>query len=431
MIKNEKEFRTTRTALAGFEDAIANFDVMKVIETGVDPLLAKMQLTSYERQANLLRGQIEAYEALRTGLKPTISVQAITEIGRGLIEARIAKGLTQRELANLTGCQEQQIQRYEKDFYVSANLRRIEQIASAIGIEFSGTIIVTPDLGSSDEDLPGGLSLADFPFAEMNQRGWFGNPMEFRRASPAIKTEALKTFFAQAPRECQSALHRKSSGNTSSPRTAALLVWQARILSKARQRTGLARNFSPPSAEVISNLAKLSREENGIVRVVETLLEYGIIVVFEKHLQKTKLDGAAMGLDEGKYAVIGLTARHDRIDNFWFVLLHEIGHLMRHWSTVMNGGIIDENTGETSSDILENEADEFAENAILPKISWQSSMIRYSKQAESIKDFARRLDLHPALIAGRIRKERGYTEFNDLLGNGEVRSALRGAGLME
>lgn len=431
MIKNEKEFRTTRTALTGFEKAIADFDVIKIIQSGVDPLIAKMQLASYQRQAAELRSQIEAYEKIRAGLKPTIELDAISELGRGLIEARLARGLTQRELANLTGCQEQQVQRYEKDSYASASLKRIEQLAAALGINFKGTLSVTQSDNSSNGQLPHGFSLSDFPFAEMNKRGWFGAPDVLRRAPPAVKASALNSFFALAPVEARQALHRKTSGAVSTQRSAALLAWQARILMKAQQKTGLARHFSPPPAEVVAGLAKLSAKPTGVVDAIELLLSYGIIVVFERHLQKTKLDGAAMCLENGKFAVIGLTTRHDRIDNFWFVLLHEIGHLMMHWPEVVRSGIVDENAGEDSKDVMENEADEFANNAIFPKVSWQSSLVRFSKQSDSIRAFAERHGLHPALIAGRIRRERDYTEFHDLLGHGEIRSALEEAGYLE
>jgi HTH-type transcriptional regulator/antitoxin HigA len=168
----------------------------------------------------------------------------------------------------------------------------------------------------------------------------------------------------------------------------------------------------------------------GISKVVELLLEYGVIVVFERHLPKTKLDGAAMSLD-GIYAVIGMTARHDRIDNFWFVLLHELGHIIRHWPRVVGEGVVDEDAGSDSDELIEKEADEFAENAILPRTTWHGSTVRFAKLPDAVAKFAARYELHPALIAGRIRRERGYIEFNDMLGSGEVREFLQLSGYLE
>jgi len=430
MIRNEKEYRSTRVALAGFEDALMRYDVLKVIEGGVDPMIARSQRSSFERQATELREQLNAYEALRDGKVQELELHNVAELGEKLIEARIAKGLTQRELANLSGLQEQQIQRYEKEQYGSANLRRLTQIAEAIGIDICGTISTRVESSSDEFNLPGGLSLADVPFTLMNSRNWFSERVDVRRTPPARKLQILQDFFVQAPREIAPALHRKTSGTMSAVRHAALVAWQVRVMIKARQLAGLARKFTTPPADVVSNIAKLSSDPNGIKKAVELLLEYGIIVVFERHLPKTKLDGAAMSLD-GKYAVIGITVRHDRVDNFWFVLLHELGHIIRHWPRVLGGGIVDENAGEETEELIEREADEFAENAILPRTVWQSSTVRFAKLPTAICQFANRHNLHPALVAGRIRRERGYTEFHDLLGAGEVSEFLVSHGLLE
>ena len=428
MITNEKEYRSTKLALTGFEDALMKYDVLKAIESGIDPMIVRAQRASYERQAAELREQLSAYEALRDGKVRELELRGVSELGKGLMEARVAKGLTQRELANLAGLQEQQIQRYEKEQYGSANLKRIAHIASTIGIGFEAKLTITGDDPAVD-DMPGGLNLADFPFAEMNSRGWFGVQVD-RRAPSTERARVLRDFFVQAPREIAPALHRKTVGSLSTPRRAALLAWQARVLTKARQRVGLARRFTTPSAEVISQIAKLSSDPAGIQKAIDLLLEYGVIVVFERHLPKTKLDGAAMSLD-GVHAVIGMTARHDRIDNFWFVLLHELGHIIRHWPRVVGEGIVDEDAGGDSEELIEKEADEFAENAILPRTTWQGSTVRFAKLPEAITKFAARHGLHPALIAGRIRRERDYTEFHVMLGNGEVREFLRSSGHME
>ncbi|WP_432787382.1 helix-turn-helix domain-containing protein [Novosphingobium rhizosphaerae] len=205
MISNEKEYRSTKLALAGFEDALMKYDVLKAIECGIDPMIARAQRGSYERQAAELREQLSAYEALRDGKVHEFEVHGIPDLGKGLVEARVAKGLTQRELANLAGLQEQQIQKYEKERYGSANLKRLAHIAATIGIGFDAKLTITGDDPSIDE-MPGGLNLADFPFAEMNSRGWFGQQVD-RRAPSVERARVLRDFFVQAPREIAPALH--------------------------------------------------------------------------------------------------------------------------------------------------------------------------------------------------------------------------------
>ncbi|WP_121118403.1 XRE family transcriptional regulator [Croceibacterium ferulae] len=430
MIKNEREYRSTRKSLAGYETSLSKFDLLKLIASGVDPVIAHAQKASYERQAKDLREQLVAYERRRQSGDEPIEIEGLPELGRALVEARIAAGLTQRELANVAGVQEQQIQKYEKELYESASLRRVAEMGRAIGVRFTATVSVERQKEAVEQGLPEDLTLADFPFAMMNSRGWFDTRIDLRRTSPAERSRVLADFFHRAPSEISVALHRKTNGEISTARRAALLAWQARVLSHARRKIGLARQFSPPSAEDTAQIAKLSAVPNGIESAFQLLLQHGIIVVVEPHLPKTKLDGAAMSLD-GRYGVIGITARHDRVDNFWFVLLHELGHLVRHWPRVLYGAILDENAGESNDEVLESEADEFAENAIIPRTTWQSSLIRFTKSADAVRDFAGRNHIHPALVAGRIRRERSYKEFSDMLGNGEVSIALRALGILE
>ena len=81
--------------------------------------------------------------------------------------------------------------------------------------------------------------------------------------------------------------------------------------------------------ELLRNVAQFSRFEDGPRRAVDLLGALGIAVEMVPHLPKTHLDGAALRMADGP-PVIGLTLRYDRIDNFWFCLLHELAHVGRH-----------------------------------------------------------------------------------------------------
>jgi HTH-type transcriptional regulator/antitoxin HigA len=63
-------------------------------------------------------------------------------------------------------------------------------------------------------------------------------------------------------------------------------------------------------------------------RVRDTLAKLGVILITLEHLPGTFVDGAAICRGDG-VPVIALTLRHDRVDNFWFTLLHEIAHVRR------------------------------------------------------------------------------------------------------
>ena len=89
--------------------------------------------------------------------------------------------------------------------------------------------------------------------------------------------------------------------------------------------------YVPGTADLsfMREVARLSILDEGPRLAGEFLQKYGIRLVIEPHLPGTFLDGAAMhALDGGP--IIALTLRYDRIDNFWFSLMHELAHVARH-----------------------------------------------------------------------------------------------------
>src|SRR5690606_31650273 len=120
--------------------------------------------------------------------------------------------------------------------------------------------------------------------------------------------------------------HRKKVRSGGSPNAYALLAWQARILALAE--TYIAATPMPefePNESWLSYFVGLSRLNDGPARARAALAERGIVLIIEQHLQGTYLDGAAL-LTDRDIPVVGLTLRHDRLDNFWFTLFHEVGH---------------------------------------------------------------------------------------------------------
>src|SRR3546814_16852084 len=112
----------------------------------------------------------------------------------------------------------------------------------------------------------------------------------------------------------------------------------------------------------------------------------GVRVVVERHLPKTYLDGAAMLLD-GKDAIIALTLRHDRLDNFWFVLFHELGHIVRHRNRGLEDGFFDEDSAPARI-AFEEEAVDFAWNALVPDELWNESLFGYATTPDKNTPFA-------------------------------------------
>ena len=152
MIKNEREYRITLTQANKFEQALSQLDTPEAA-AGLHPLIRKAQRDAIRSQLDELREQIAEYDSLRSGQQAVISLDSLEELPRALIQARIAAGLTQRELAKRMGLKEQQIQRYEATEYASADLTRVNEVARALGLRVREDIFLSNLARFSDEQL--------------------------------------------------------------------------------------------------------------------------------------------------------------------------------------------------------------------------------------------------------------------------------------
>ena len=131
MIKNERQYRITKAQAETFADALAG----RSKRPAKDPLLVRLETDALRSQLSDLREELKEYEALRSGRPRVIAADTLTELPSALVKARIAAGLSQRQLAERLGLKEQQIQRYEATGYRSASLARLQRIVTALGID--------------------------------------------------------------------------------------------------------------------------------------------------------------------------------------------------------------------------------------------------------------------------------------------------------
>ena len=177
--------------------------------------------------------------------------------------------------------------------------------------------------------------------------------------------------------------------------------------------------------DFLTKVARLSWSEDGPRLAKELLVKRGISLVIEKHLPKTYLDGVALRLGDGR-PVIGLTLRYDRIDNFWFCLLHELAHVGRHMDNDRGEAFVDDFTLRKlegrREDPKETQADEWAEEALIPRSAWEASAVRDRPTTMAVMNLANALQVHPAIVAGKVRYERkNYRLLSQFVGTGEVR----------
>ena len=131
--------------------------------------------------------------------------------------------------------------------------------------------------------------------------------------------------------------------------------------------------------------------------------------------------GAAM-VDKGGQPTIGLSLRLKRIDNFWFTLFHELGHIVLHSEHLTRKPIVDlEDDGwQDSQKGIEKEANNFAQDNLIPPDRYQE-YIKYCDGIYSkanVLEFAKSINISPSIVVGRLQfdKKIGYDILSKLLG---------------
>ena len=261
-----------------------------------------------------------------------------------------------------------------------------------------------------------------FPLKEMVKRGWIPK----RRNLVDHGEKLLRVLIDQAGGTQVAAVslyrangHRRINAKTN---PYALRAWCWRVLGVANERPSHA-DYRPGTVTeaFMREIAQLSVYEDGPRRAQAYLADHGIALVVERHLPRTHLDGAALCRQGGR-PVIGLTLRYDRIDNFWFSLMHELAHVGLHLDCDENELFIDD-LSLTGEDPLEEEADRTARDALIPPEVWAFNPVRERATILAVYDLAREVGVHPAVVAGRVRHERGnYRLLSQLVGSGKVRS---------
>jgi HTH-type transcriptional regulator/antitoxin HigA len=132
MITNDLQYRSTKAHLRRFEEALTNLKAA----AGKKPLKRQqLEIDAVNAQADDLRAELLEYERLLSGNESTFEASSLAGLATLLIKARIARGWTQRRLADELGVAEQQVQRYETTEYRSASLARICDVAAALGVD--------------------------------------------------------------------------------------------------------------------------------------------------------------------------------------------------------------------------------------------------------------------------------------------------------
>jgi HTH-type transcriptional regulator/antitoxin HigA len=274
-----------------------------------------------------------------------------------------------------------------------------------------------------------GIDWKRFPLTEMAKRGWIERRRNLKEHAEGIMRDLIRR--AGGEHALPTALYRKNDHARTNAKTDpyALRAWCWEVLARANA-TRLSGAYKPGTVklEFLRKVVRLSWSADGPRLAQEFLARYGIHLVCLEHLPRTHLDGAALQLADGT-PVIGLTLRYDRLDNFWFCLLHELAHIGRHMADTRNEAFIDDLTLRdvegARRDPKEDEADQWTEEALIPADVWNTSRVQVNPSPLAVMELAQRLQINPAIVAGRVRHEtRNYRLLSHFVGTGEVRRQL-------
>lgn len=263
--------------------------------------------------------------------------------------------------------------------------------------------------------------LRNYPIAQMLKRGWFPG---FDGTLAEAKKQVEDLFIAFAgelgPNILKPAFNRQHLRDGGQKDDYALAAWRIRVMNLAMKERLPPYCKGVLNHEFLSRLAQLSFLDAGPKLARESLNKYGIHLIIEPHLPKTHLDGAAMKLPDGS-PVVALTLRHDRLDNFWFTLFHELAHVHLHLDKEGYEVFFD-NLDNEGMDRCEKEADALAQEALIPTRDWKASGLSKHAPQQAVLALANKLHISPAIPAGRVRHERhNFFLLKNLVGQGKVR----------
>lgn len=239
-----------------------------------------------------------------------------------------------------------------------------------------------------------------YPIREMKKRGWIQDTNNFEEL-----TSEVNRFFSNAPIQFTA---RKTDRAGKEP---LLSAWITKAQSMASDTT--AESYSEIKLQSLLNeLKALLMSPREITRIPAMMARAGIRFVIVEQLPTSGIDGACCWLTD-KHPVVAMSIQADRIDNFWFTLMHELFHVKhKHGQEkpIIDVDMFNQDISHNENEILvNNDAAEY----LVPKKELEKFINRvapyfYSKK---IIGFAARMEVHPGIVVGQLQN-RGLIEYS-------------------
>ncbi len=289
------------------------------------------------------------------------------------------------------------------------------------GLDIPAEILLGQEGKTLSEDFAD-IRWEKFPITEMVNKNYFKSFHGTISEAKAIAEELIRPLIEDAkPLISTAPLCRQHVRSGSEIDWYALLAWQAKVLIETKK---ISMNVQYSNKTINKNLIKelvsLSVYDEGPKLAQEFLHRNGIFLIIEPNLSHTHIDGSTFWIKPDN-PVIALTIRYDRLDNFWFTLLHEIAHIKLHFDKSDYINFVD-NLEFKSKDQIELEADNFARQALIPEEYWDNDILD-NYNSDIIIELSKKIGVHHAIVAGRIRWENNnYKLLSKWVGYRKVRN---------
>lgn len=243
-----------------------------------------------------------------------------------------------------------------------------------------------------------------FPVREMIRRGWIEASENF----DVLEAQVLR-FFGITDVDSKLSMSHAARRTHDGEVTPAQIAWLYRVkqLAGALQVASYSETSLRRSLEDLRRLILAAEEVRHVPKI---LAAAGVRFVIVEPMPGSKIDGVCSWL-EGRSPIIGMSLRQDRIDNFWFVLRHEIEHVLR--GDGKDADIIDSDLGAEEGDLgcmdspAERAANAAAADFAVPSAKLNNFIARvrplYSEQ--KILSFAKVNGVHPGIVIGQLQNK--------------------------
>jgi HTH-type transcriptional regulator/antitoxin HigA len=317
-----------------------------------------------------------------------------------------ARGWTQRDLAAIMGRPYQAINEIIKGSkQITPDTARELAVAFGTSIEFWINLEANYRLFlAAQEDKEKQIARRSkiysvAPVSELARRGW----IEGSTDTDELENQICSFLEISSLYDTPNAYARFRISENRSPQDSAKVAWVKRVEQLTRRQS--IKPYDPEMLrEKIPQILALARRAEDVAKLPSTLMNLGVHFFVVPHLPYTYLDGAALLVND--HPVIAITLRYDRIDWFWFTVLHELAHIVLGHSAQLDSlfGEMEE-VGTEPNGAVEADANALARRWLLDPQALQLFIEQtqpYFSKAK-IEAFAEGQNRHPGIVLGQLQ----------------------------